>query len=143
MLAEFKRRKAHIAIVTDDYGGTMGIVTMEDLLEEIVGDIWDEDEEEELPFQQLPDGSYEVSGDMDIDDLFEDFDYYNRHFESESSTVGGWAMEMLEHLPEPGEVFEYDGFTVQVLEVDEQRVTRLRVTFDRSRSSMEAKDNDD
>ena len=116
---------------------------MEDLLEEIVGDIWDEDEEEELPFQQLPDGSYEVSGDMDIDDLFEDFDYYNRHFESESSTVGGWAMEMLEHLPEPGEVFEYDGFTVQVLEVDEQRVTRLRVTFDRSRSSMEAKDNDD
>ena len=53
------------------------------------------------------------------------------------------AMEMLEHLPEPGEVFEYDGFTVQVLEVDEQRVTRLRVTFDRSRSSMEAKDNDD
>ena len=52
-------------------------------------------------------------------------------------------MEMLEHLPEPGEVFEYDGFTVQVLEVDEQRVTRLRVTFDRSRSSMEAKDNDD
>ena len=115
----------------------------EDLLEEIVGDIWDEDEEEELPFQQLPDGSYEVSGDMDIDDLFEDFGYYNRHFESESSTVGGWAMEMLEHLPEPGEVFEYDGFTVQVLEVDEQRVTRLRVTFDRSRSSMEAKGNDD
>ena len=53
------------------------------------------------------------------------------------------AMEMLEHLPEPGEVFEYDGFTVQVLEVDEQRVTRLRVTFDRSRSSMKAKDNDD
>ena len=143
MLAEFKRRKAHIAIVTDDYGGTVGMVTMEDLLEEIVGDIWDEDEEEELPFQQLPDGSYEVSGDMDIDDLFEDFGYYNRHFESESSTVGGWAMEMLEHLPEPGEVFEYDGFTVQVLEVDEQRVTRLRVTFDRSRSSMEAKDNDD
>ena len=80
---------------------------------------------------------------MDNDALFEDFGYYNRHFESESSTVGGWAMEMLEHLPEPGEVFEYDGFTVQVLEVDEQRVTRLRVTFDRSRSSMEAKDNDD
>ena len=143
MLAEFKRRKAHIAIVTDDYGGTMGIVTMEDLLEEIVGDIWDEDEEEELPFQQLPDGSYEVSGDMDIDDLFEDFDYYNRHFESESSTVGGWAMEMLEHLPEPGEEFWYDGFTVQVLAVDEQRVNRLRVTFDRSRSSMESKEGDD
>ena len=140
---EWHPAKQHMAIVTDDYGGTMGIVTMEDLLEEIVGDIWDEDEEEELPFQQLPDGSYEVSGDMDIDDLFEDFGYYNRHFESESSTVGGWAMEMLEHLPEPGEVFEYDGFTVQVLEVDEQRVTRLRVTFDRSRSSMEAKDNDD
>ena len=142
-LEEMREMQMPMTVVLDEYGGTLGIATTEDILEQIVGDIWDEDEEEELPFQQLPDGSYEVSGDMDIDDLFEDFDYYNRHFESESSTVGGWAMEMLEHLPEPGEVFEYDGFTVQVLEVDEQRVTRLRVTFDRSRSSMEAKDNDD
>ena len=143
LFRDMQAKKQHLAVVVDEYGGTAGIVTMEDLLEEIVGDIWDEDEEEELPFQQLPDGSYEVSGDMDIDDLFEDFDYYNRHFESESSTVGGWAMEMLEHLPEPGEVFEYDGFTVQVLEVDEQRVTRLRVTFDRSRSSVGSDSSED
>ena len=146
-----EERFTRIPVYDGNIDHVIGILQSRDFLEalvrggeeEIVGDIWDEDEEEELPFQQLPDGSYEVSGDMDIDDLFEDFGYYNRHFESESSTVGGWAMEMLEHLPEPGEVFEYDGFTVQVLEVDEQRVTRLRVTFDRSRSSMEAKGNDD
>ena len=136
MLAEFKRRKAHIAVVTDDYGGTMGIVTMEDLLEEIVGDIWDEDEEEEQEFKPLPDGSYEVSGDMDIEDMFDKFDYYNRSFESEASTMSGWAMEQLEHLPEPGESFEFDGFSIKVLEVDEQRVTRLQVRFNREKSSL-------
>ncbi len=140
MLAEFKRRKAHIAVVTDDYGGTMGIVTMEDLLEEIVGDIWDEDEEEEQEFRVLPDGSFEVSGDMDIEDMFDKFDYYNRSFDPEASTMSGWAMEMLEHLPEPGESFEFDGFHIEVLEVDEQRVTRLRVQFDRSASSMAEND---
>ena len=134
MLADFKRRRAHIAVVTDDYGGTMGIVTMEDLLEEIVGDIWDEDEEVEQDLTALPDGSSEVSGDMDIDDLFEAFHYHDSDFTSESSTVGGWTMEMLEHLPAPGESFFYDGFTVTVLEVDEQRVTRLRVTYDPGRS---------
>ena len=134
MLADFKRRRAHIAVVTDDYGGTMGIVTMEDLLEEIVGDIWDEDEEVEQDLTALPDGSSEVSGDMDIDDLFDAFHYHDSDFTSESSTVGGWTMERLEHLPAPGESFFYDGFTVTVLEVDEQRVTRLRVTFDPSQS---------
>lgn len=136
MLAEFKRRKAHIAIVTDDYGGTMGIVTMEDLLEEIVGEIWDEDEEIEQEFLKLSDGSYEVSGDMDIEDLFEKFDYYNRNFNSEYSTVGGWALETLEHLPEVGETFAFDGFTIEVLEMDEQRITKLRVWFDPEKSSI-------
>ena len=136
MLAEFKRKKAHIAIVTDDYGGTMGIVTMEDLLEKIVGEIWDEDEEIESEFQSLADGSYEVSGDMDIEDMFAQFDYYNRNFDSDASTMGGWAMEMLEHLPQPGETFLYDGFAIEVLAVDEQRVTKLKVSFHPEQSSV-------
>lgn len=115
---------------------------MEDLLEEIVGDIWDEDEEEELPFQQLPDGSYEVSGDMDIDDLFEDFDYYNRHFESEPPL---WAAGHGDAgaLPDPARCSNTMVLPYRCWKWTNSVVTRLRVTFDRSRSSMEAKDNDD
>ena len=130
LLADFKRMRSHIAIVTDDYGGTMGIVTMEDVLEQLVGDIWDEDEEVEQEYTRLDDETYEVSGDMDIEDMFELFHYDDRNFDSEYNTMSGWAMEQLERLPAVGDSFTYHGFTITVLELEEQRVKKLRVHFE-------------
>lgn len=130
LLTDFKRERVHIAIVTDDYGGTMGIVTMEDLLEELVGEIWDEDEEVAQEFLPQPDGSYLVSGDMDIEDFFEEFEYENKDFDSEFTAMSGWALEMFERLPEVGESFTFDGFTITVSELGDQRIKKLTVRFD-------------
>ena len=127
LLAEFQRKKTHLAVVMDDYGGTLGIVTMEDLLEELVGEIWDEDEEIVTDLVQLTEDSYEVSGEMNIEEFFDRIDYTPRGFESDFNTMNGWALEMLEHIPQPGESVTYDRLTVTVREMDDQRVTKLVV----------------
>ncbi len=125
LLAQFQRQKTHIAVVIDDYGGTLGIVTMEDLLEELVGEIWDEDEEIITELAPLGEDSWEVSGDMNIEEFFDAIDYAPRGFESDFNTMNGWALEMLEHIPQAGEQFSYGRLTVTVKEMDDQRVTKL------------------
>ncbi len=127
LLGEFQRKKNHIAVVIDDYGGTLGIVTLEDLLEELVGEIWDEDEEIVTDLQKTGEDTWEVSGDMGIEDFFDRISYAPRGFESDFNTMNGWALEMLEHIPESGESFTYDSLTVTVKEMDDQRVTKLLV----------------
>lgn len=122
VLNEFKKKKFHIAIVTDEYGGTLGIVTMEDLLEEIVGDIWDEDEEAEEECIKLSDDEYLVSGDMDIGDLFKLFEINDRNFDKESLTVGGFIAGKFGKIPKGGESFEFEGLTILVENVLEQRI---------------------
>ncbi|MCI9456945.1 MAG: HlyC/CorC family transporter [Oscillospiraceae bacterium] len=130
LLNELKRSKTHLAVVTDDYGGTMGIVTMEDILEELVGDIWDESDEVENNFVEKADNLFEVSGDMNIYDMFENLDMNLKNFEAEYSTVGGWVLETLEHLPETGEAFTFENLTITVLEVEDQRIQRVLVKRD-------------
>ncbi len=125
LLAQFQRQKTHIAVVIDDYGGTLGIVTMEDLLEELVGEIWDEDEEIITELAPLGEDSWEVSGDMNIEEFFDAINYAPRGFESDFNTMNGWALEMLEHIPQAGEQFSYGRLTVTVKEMDDQRVTKL------------------
>lgn len=125
LLAQFQRQKTHIAVVIDDYGGTLGIVTMEDLLEELVGEIWDEDEEIITELAPLGEDSWEVSGDMNIEEFFDAINYAPRGFESDFNTMNGWALEMLEHIPQAGEQFSYGHLTVTVKEMDDQRVTKL------------------
>lgn len=127
LLSDFKRNKVHIAVVTDDYGGTMGIVTMEDLLEELVGDIWDEDEEEVQELVQVGENRYEVTGDMNVYEMFEQLGVDDRSFDSDYNTISGWAMEMLEHIPEVGESFTYKNLTITVLEQENQRIIKLLV----------------
>lgn len=127
MLSDFKRNKVHIAVVTDDYGGTMGIVTMEDLLEELVGDIWDEDEEEVEELVQVGENRYEVTGDMNVYEMFEQLGVDDRSFDSDYNTISGWAMEMLEHIPDVGESFTYKNLTITVLEQENQRIIKLLV----------------
>ena len=127
LLGEFQRKKNHIAVVIDDYGGTLGIVTLEDLLEELVGEIWDEDEEITTDLSPVGESAWEVSGDMNIEEFFEGIDYNPRGFESDFNTMNGWALEMLEHIPEVEEAFTYGPLTVTVKEMDDQRVTKLLV----------------
>ncbi len=128
VLEQLKKAKLHLAVVTDEYGGCTGIVTMEDVLECIVGDIWDDtDEIEAEEVIELPDGVYELDGDMAIGDFIELMDYSEESFETESSTVGGWTLEMFGAFPEEGESFEYENLTVTVLKMDGFRVERVSI----------------
>lgn len=124
VLAALKKNKQHMAIVTNEYGGTHGIVTMEDVLEELVGEIWDESDEVEEELIEHGD-DLEVDGDMILEDLFEEFDLEADEFESE--TVGGWCIEQLEHYPEAGETFKYENLKITVLDADERRVNKVFV----------------
>lgn len=127
ILANFRKKKLHIAIVTDEYGGTLGILTMEDLLEEIVGEIWDEDEEEEQDFTKISDTEYKVSGDMELEDMLSLFDIKLSDIDSESITVGGFVFDILGTVPEEGEHFETDGLELTVIKVKDQRIQTVIV----------------
>jgi len=129
LLNDFRRERVHIAIVTDDFGGTMGIVSMEDVLEELVGEIWDEDEEAEIDFLQLEPYHYRVSGDFPIDEALERIGYIEKDFDSEYSSVGGWALERLGFIPAAGDSFEYNGISVKVEEMDDKRIVSLSISF--------------
>lgn len=121
ILADFRANKLHIAIVTDEYGGMLGIVTMEDLLEEIVGEIWDEDEDEQRTFTQLRDGRLLVSGDMDLDDLFEMLGL-TRDDDIESNSVGGFIVEQLDDIPARDASITYEDVRFTVKRMRNRRI---------------------
>lgn len=121
ILNDFKANKLQIAIVTDEYGGMLGIVTMEDLIEEIVGDIWDEDEEIEHRYTKLKNGRYLVSGDMDLSDLFEMLGIESNE-DVESISVGGFIAESLGNIPIVGQSVEYEGIKLTVKRVKNHRI---------------------
>ena len=127
LLADFKRNKTHVAIVTDDYGGTVGMVTMEDLLEELVGDIWDEDEEIIRDFVRIDSQHFLISGDLTIRELFDHLDLPFSNLESNHTSCGGWALEALGHIPQAGEAFQFKNMTLTIQEMDDQRVKKLSV----------------
>lgn len=127
LLTDFKRNKTHVAIVTDDYGGTVGMVTMEDLLEELVGDIWDEDEEIIRDFVRIDSQHFLISGDLTIRELFDHLDLPFSNLESNHTSCGGWALEALGHIPQAGEAFQFKNMTLTIQEMDDQRVKKLSV----------------
>ena len=127
VLEQLRKARQHLAVVTDEYGGVCGIVTMEDVLEQIVGDIWDETDEIEEEVVQKPDGSYELDGDMSIGDFTELLGLDEESFETESATVGGWALERFGTFPRAGEQFRWEQFTVTVLSMEGHRVEKLLV----------------
>jgi CBS domain containing-hemolysin-like protein len=126
VLSELKRRKTHIAVVTDGYGGTMGIVTMEDVLEQLVGDIWDETDEVVEDITEVAENTFEVDGDMSIYDFLDEVGLASDDFEGDYTTVGGWAIESIGTFPSAGDSFEYENLTVTVVETEELRVTKLK-----------------
>lgn len=126
-LRELRERKLHLAIVTDEYGGTMGLLTMEDILEQLVGDIWDETDVIEDELVQLSEDTYECDGDMRIYDLLEAFDIDDRDFDDDNATVGGWAIEQLGGYPAKGDTFDFENLTITIKAIKNLRVTRLLI----------------
>ena len=127
-LAKLREAKMHLAVVIDEYGGTLGIVTMEDILEELVGDIWDDTDVIITECISTGENTYEVIGDMSIDDFFEEIDFVKpEDFSCEYITMGGWAIQMLEADPHVGDSFRYENIFVIVAQMDEERVTKLTV----------------
>ncbi len=128
-LSRFRRSQQHLAIVTDEYGGMLGVVTLEDVLEQIVGDIWDETDEVEDEIVTLPDGAWEVDGDLPIADFAELAGVPEDSLTTDSATAGGWTIEKFGAFPRPGDTFVADGLTVKVLAMDEDglRVERILV----------------
>ena len=127
-LAKLRESKMHMAIVIDEYGGTLGVVTMEDILEELVGDIWDDTDVIVTECIATGENTYEVIGDMSIDDFFEEIDFVKpEDFTCEYITMGGWAIEMLDADPHVGDSFRYENIFVIVAQMDEERVIKLTV----------------
>lgn len=139
-LRELRDRKLHLAIVTDEYGGTMGLLTMEDILEQIVGDIWDESDVIEDEFVKLSDDTYECDGDMRIYDLLDEFEIDDEDFDDDNATVGGWAIEQLGGYPAKGDSFDFENLTVTVKQIKNLRVTRLTIKV---HEKVEEPDEDD
>ncbi len=128
LLHEFQRRKVHIAIVLDEYGGTAGLLTIEDLLEEIVGEIQDEYDTEEPMIVKLSDDEARVDGRADVDDLAELFDtVLGLEDEDEYDTVGGLIYHRIGGVPSPGDVVEVDGLSLTVESTDGRRVGKVLV----------------
>lgn len=129
IIRDFRDKRIQAAIVVDEYGGTLGMLTMEDIMEEIVGEIFDERDEIENDIQRVDENTCIVSGTLNIYDLFDHFDYEPQDFESEYNTVGGWATEQLDRFPVSGDSFTFDRYSVRVLEVKRRRVETLKVTL--------------
>ena len=126
LLNEFKTLKVHIAVIIDEYGGTEGIITMEDILEEVVGDIFDEMDEVEEEIIDKGNNIYIIDGSMNIDDFFE-FIEFNDEFETDYSTVSGLALEILDRFPRVGDTFNFANYSCYVLEADEFTVIKLEI----------------
>ena len=129
VLAHLRKAKQHMAIVTDEYGGTLGVVSMEDVLEQIVGEIWDETDTVEQEVVRRADNEYELDGDMAISDFLELASLNEDDFAYESETAGGWALEMFGEFPAAGDAFTYGNLTVKVLSMDGLRVDKLLLTM--------------
>lgn len=127
LLREFKESYTHIAIVLDEFGGTLGIITMEDIVEELVGDIWDEIDTVEEDITKKDDNNFIVNGDMNIYDMFDMFEYDYKDFDSEYETVGGWCTEVLNKFPDVNDEFTYDIFKITILEMADVRVEKVKV----------------
>ncbi len=125
LLKLFRTSKTHLIILLDEFGGTDGIVTMEDVLEELVGEIYDEHDEVNEEVVEGEDGSLIVDGGMQLQELLEKYEVTDSW---DADTVGGWVGEMLEKVPEVGDTFELEGLCFRVAEMDGFRVTKVQIT---------------
>ena len=128
IMDEFRKHGSHMVFVADEYGGIMGLVTMEDVLEQLVGDIWDENDDIINDWQELDEKRYECSGDISLTEFCDNLDLDDDEVESDCATVGGWATEMIGAMPVPFDSFDYMQFTILVKSVDDNhRISRLLI----------------
>lgn len=125
LLKELQNKKIHIAVVLDEYGGTVGIITLEDILEELVGEIWDEYDEVSSEIEKKSETEYIVLGNADIDKVFEVLNIEVADEEVQSGIINGWIMNELGRVPEKEDCFEYKGYQITVLEMNEKRVEKV------------------
>jgi len=137
-LHEMQRSKTHMSVILDQYGGTKGIITMEDIIEELVGEIYDEDDEVIAPIVQTGENVYEASGELSVDDMLEALGLPEEFVTSNSNTIGGWIMEMAGHIPEVGEQISSDCFELKVLEKNVHKINKIEI-----RISLPEPDEDD
>lgn len=140
LLLTLQKNQSHMAVVIDEYGGTAGIVTLEDIIEELVGDIWDEhDEVAEQPIRAIEPSVFIADANMDIDDFFEFFGFDFDDYEDDiaASSLGGWVVDLLDHLASPGEVVSFPPFTITVIEVEKRHIEKVRVVLDQPKDTEE------
>lgn len=124
LLKLLQKRKTHMAIITDEYGGTMGIVTLEDILEELVGEIWDEHDEVIEDFVKIKENEYRISAGVNIDKMFE---YFNIDREYNANTVSGFVIQELNKIPKEGDNFIYENLNITVTKTDSRRILEVNV----------------
>ena len=128
IMNEFRRHRTHMAIVSDEYGGIMGIVTMEDVLEQLVGEIWDENDDIVNEFQKLDENRFECAGELNLSEFLDEMDLDEEELETDCATVGGWATEMIGAMPDAFDSFDYKNLTIMVKEADDHhRILRLLI----------------
>jgi CBS domain containing-hemolysin-like protein len=129
LLSIFQKSKSHIAIISDEFGGTEGIVTMEDILEELVGEIWDEHDDVVEEITKIDDNEYKVLGTASVEEVFEQFNINYNDEESDSSMVGGWVTEKLGQIPREGDSFMFEDISITVAKTEYRRI--IEVIFKR------------
>ena len=128
LLKQFQTSKSHMAIVVDEYGGTQGIITMEDILEELVGEIYDEHDRVIEYYKKLDDNTYLVKADEDIDEMFDHFAIENDE-DYEFNTVSAWVIDILDKIPVKGDSFDFRNMHVEVTDADSKKVNEIKITF--------------
>lgn len=131
LLKQLQKKKVHIAVVLDEYGGTLGIVTMEDILEELVGEIWDEHDEEVEYFKKINDSTYLVDGNAPLHEMFKFFEIDNALEDFEANTTSGWVVEKLGLIPRSGTKFEYLNLDIEVVKSTVKKVLQIKITVNK------------
>jgi hemolysin (HlyC) family protein len=131
LLLEFKRRRIHMSIVLDEYGGTAGLVTLEDIIEEIVGEIQDEFDTEELEYEELSDGGYVFKGSMPLKEINDNLKFDFQFPEEEFVTISGFVCHLFSKIPVSGETIQHQDLNIEVLESDKRKVIQVRIRENR------------
>ncbi len=141
LLKQLQKQKIHMAAVSDEYGGVVGIVTLEDILEELVGEIWDEHDEENVLFGKVGEDEYWVDGKCGLEEFFELYeDLENLEEEYESNTVGGWVTEMYGGIPPIGQVLPYKQLEIKIVKATKQKVLKVRAKLIKASEGEDADD---
>ena len=125
LLKQLQKQKIHMAAVSDEYGGLLGIVTLEDVLEQLAGDIWDEHDEEEVLYGKIKDGEYWVDGKCALEDFFALYDEEEADDRYESNTVAGWVTEVFGQVPPIGEIIHSEKLEIKIVKATKQKVLKV------------------